>query len=398
MLRFSTSAQNMRSSAIRELMSMATNPDMISFAGGMPNNDLFPIPEMDEIYNSLSDDVKKAGFQYGPTPGYPPLLESLKEYLKNKGLPVEDNELLITTGSLQAIYLVSKIMLDPGDTVITEYPAFIGAIAAFKSFRANLSTVPIDDDGPDLQALAGLLDSESPGAKMLYLTPYFHNPAGIIYSEQRKKDLLALMQGRDLVMIEDDPYGELYFNEADKPLTTPMKVTAPTSLPICYTSSFSKYIGPGLRLGWLLAPHEIIEKCNLAKQAVDACSPTLTQVLAHEFLARGKMNDYLARMRPIYKHRAQLMLDALDVHMPSGVTWTHPRGGFYIWVTLPEYLDSLDVLKESIDNGAVFVVGKTFDPLGQRNNCFRISFCTTPEEKIARGVEIVARAVKSRLK
>ncbi len=394
-MRFSTSASSMRSSAIRELMSLASKPDIISFSGGMPNNDLLPVQEIDEIYNSLSPAVKKQALQYGPTGGYPPFLESLKAFLKEKGLPVEDNGLIVTTGSMQAISILSKIFIDPGDRVITEYPAFIGAISAFKSFQADFETISLDDDGANIQELENILNSSKPLPKFVYITPYFHNPAGILYSKQRRQELMQTLKGHDIIVIEDDAYGELYFDEKDKELTVPIKATGPETVPICYTSSFSKYIGPGLRIGWLLAPNEIIEKCDLAKQSLDACTSTLSQVLAHEFLVQNRLPDYLERLRRAYKKRSELMLDALDAVMPEGVTWTHPKGGFYIWVTLPEQLNAMEILKKTIDKGAVFVVGNTFDPLGERNNCMRISFCNTPEDKIAHGVELVAESIKS---
>jgi len=198
MLRFSASAASMRSSAIRELMSLATRPDMISFAGGMPGNNLFPVAEMDEIYNKLSLEVKRIGFQYGPTTGYPPLLEALQDYLRQKGMPVDSNNLIITTGSLQAINIVAKVFIDPNDRVILENPAFIGAISAFKSYQAALDPVPIDDDGIILAELQTALQKKKPKAKLLYITPYFHNPAGILYSEQRKTDLLELLKKEDI--------------------------------------------------------------------------------------------------------------------------------------------------------------------------------------------------------
>ncbi len=394
MLRFSASAVSMRSSAIRELMSLATRPDMISFAGGMPGNELFPVAEMDEIFNKLSVDVKRTGFQYGPTTGYPPLLEALQDYLRQKGMPVDSNHLIITTGSLQAINMIAKVFIDPNDRVILENPAFIGAISAFKSYQAALDPVKIDDEGIVLEDLRSALRDKKPKAKLLYITPYFHNPAGIIYSQKRKTDLLELLKKEDIVLLEDDAYGELYFDAADKELTRPLKTMNSGSLPICYTCSFSKYIGPGLRLGWLLAPPEIAEKCELAKQSLDACSSTFTQVLAHEFLVQGKMQTYLEKMRVIYARRANTMLNALKENMPAGISWTQPRGGFYIWVTLPENMDATEILKIAIANGAVFVIGSTFDPLGVKNNCLRLSFSHTPEVKIEAGIKIVAEALK----
>jgi 2-aminoadipate transaminase len=393
MVRFANSVESMRRSEIRDLMKSASSPGLITFAGGMPNNDLFPIAEIDEIYRGLSLKTKQEGFQYCPTPGYPPLIQSVKQYLREKGFPVDTNELIITTGSLQAIYLLAKVLLNPGDRVVCEYPSFIGAIAAFNSFQARMDTISLDDDGPVMEELEAAF-RRTPAPKLLYLTPYFHNPAGIIYSQARKKAVIEFLKDQDVVYLEDNPYGEIYFTEQALELTRPIKVITADAEKICYTGSFSKILGPGMRLGYLLAPPEILAKCELAKQSVDACSATFTQVLAHEFLVQNKLQAYLEFIRPIYARRLKSMLHTLEQSMPSGVSWTKPAGGFYVWVKLPEHLDATKVLKESVQNGAVFVIGQTFDPEARRNNCFRLAFSHVPEDKIEPGIEIIARAVK----
>lgn len=394
MVPFSSSAQNMRSSEIRRLMKLAADPTLISFAGGSPSPTLFPIDVVDELYGGLSLQQKQAAMQYGPTEGYPPLLSELKKYLQSKGMNLDGQELLITTGAQQAVNLVAKVFLDPGDVVVTEYPSFIGALAAFKSYQAVTTGVEMDEEGIIIPELLKTLDQHGSKAKILYLSPYFHNPAGIIYSEKRKAELMEALDGRDICLLEDDPYGELYFNEEDRPLTVPMQTFGKHPVPICYMGSFAKIFGPGLRLGWLLAPAQIADKCQLAKQSMDACSSTFTQVLAAEYLSKNKLPGYLDKLRTAYKRRAAIMLDALEEHMPEGVTWTTPKGGFYVWVTLPETMDSSDVFDESIKNGAAFVVGKAFDPEGKKNNSLRLAFSNTPEERIAEGVKIVADAVK----
>ncbi len=395
MYHFSNSAQNMRSSEIRRLMKLAADPSIISFGGGMPNNELFPYDVVEELYRNLSIKEKQVAFQYGPTSGYPPLLASIKEYLRSRGLPVDTNELLITTGAQQAINICTKVFIDPEDTIITEYPCFIGAVAAFKSFGAHMAGIPLDDDGISMDELKNVLENTSPSPRMIYLSPYFHNPAGIIYSRERKEELIELLRQYDIVLLEDDPYCELYFDERDKPLTKPMKITADEVIPICYVGSFSKVMGPGMRLGYILAKKEIIEKCELVKQSIDACSATYTQVLANAFLHEKKLFPYLEMLRPTYKRRAEIMLQAINNYMPDVVSWTKPKGGFYIWLVLPENMDSTDVFNKSIEKGAAFVVGSAFDPEGKRNNCFRLAFSHTPEERIAEGIEIVSNAVKS---
>jgi DNA-binding transcriptional MocR family regulator len=375
-------------------MQLAADPSIISFAGGMPANTLFPIDTVDEIWKGLSSGEKQVAMQYGPTTGFPPLVEALKDYLRAKGLPLDNQSLIITTGAQQAINLLSKVLLDPGDVVVTENPSFIGALAAFLSYLARIESAPLDNDGIVIPELENVLNAHASKIKMVYLNPCFHNPAGIIYSEERKKALLDVLDGRDLCLLEDDPYSELYFSENDRNLTVPLKAMGNGKLPVCYTGSFAKIFGPGLRLGWLLGPADIIEKCELAKQSMDACSSTFTQVIANEYLRKGKLPGYLQSVRAVFARRAATMLAALETCMPGGVTWTHPKGGFYIWVTMPESLDATKVFNAAIKKRAAFVIGSAFDPAGTKNNCFRLAFSHTAENAIADGIKIIADAIR----
>jgi 2-aminoadipate transaminase len=393
MLDFSASARSMRSSEIRRLMKLAADPSVISFAGGMPGNALLPVDIIDELYGGLSTQERQAALQYGPTSGYPPLLESLTAYLASRGIPLSGQELLITSGGQQAINLVSKVLIDPGDLVVTENPSFIGALAAFMSYQAHLVGIPLDEEGISIPGLQKVIEERCAQIKMLYLNPIFQNPSGIMYSEARKKALLEKLSRQSFYIIEDDPYGELYFDDRDRPRITPLKAMAAPDFPICYIGSFAKIFGPGFRLGWLLGPREIVEKCELAKQSIDACSSTLSQVLAHAYLSKGKLPGFLRAIRPVYRRKAGIMLETLAASMPKGVTWTEPRGGFYIWVTLPESMNATEVFDEAIKKRAAFVIGSAFDPMGVKNNCFRLSFAHTPEEKIADGIRIIAEAV-----
>ena len=398
MIKFSSSTNSLRTSEIRDLMSLAVRPDIISFAGGMPGNELFPVEEIDDIYNHLPLDVKQTAFQYGPTPGHPPLLESLKEYLGKKGLPVETNKIMITTGSLQAINILGKVFIDPGDVVVTENPCFIGGISAFKSYQANLKGIDLDEDGINLELLSEFLDqTEADPPKFIYLTPNFNNPAGTLYTEQKKKELVPILQQHDLLLLEDDAYGELYFDDEAKKRVIPFKALYERELTICYTGTFSKILGPGFRLGWMLVPPEIYQKAELCKQSIDACSPNFTQVLADEFLRSGRLEKYVERMRIIYKRRKDTMAEAIRKYFPAEITWSEPRGGFYIWLKLPSVLDIMAVLKSSIEQGAVFVVGKTFDPEGRDNSHFRLSYSHTPEDKIEKGIHILGDCMKQAL-
>ncbi len=375
-------------------MSLASRPDIISFAGGMPGNELFPVDAAEELFRGLDEKSKRAAFQYGPTPGLPSLLESLGGFLERKGLPVKTNRLMITTGSQQALSLLAKAFIDPGDRVLTEYPCFIGAIAAFRSCGAGIVSIPVDEEGLDVTMLRKEAERPDP-AKFLYITPYFHNPGGMLYTSERKHLLVEALRGRDIPLIEDDAYGDLWFHEEDRERLKPIKAIDPEGIDVCYTGSFSKILGPGLRLGWLLAPEPIHEKCELIKQSADACSPSFTQVIADAFIRSGRIDAYIASVREEYKRRAASMAEALRTHLPEYVRWSEPKGGFYIWLTLPEGTDATAILKHSIAGGAVFVTGNTFDPEGSRNNTMRLSYCNNTPGEIERGIPVIAGAIRA---
>jgi len=389
---FSHTVKHIKSSEIRDLMKLATRPDIISFAGGMPNNNLFPVKEVDEIILKMSSYLKKTAFQYGPTSGFPPLLDILKDYLKTKGLPVDTHKLMITTGSLQAINILGMEFIDPGDLVLTETPSFIGGIAVFKAFQAKIKGIPLQNDGLDLDKLVEILDKQQP--KILYVIPNFHNPAGIIYSKEKRLQLLDILTDRNILLLEDDAYNELYFSAQAKELTKPIMSMNNKGVEMVYTGSFSKILGPGFRLGWLLAPPEIYEKAEIIKQGIDACSPNFTQVIAYEFMRKGYLAPYLQKIRKVYAERKNLMQKALLKYMPEDVKWLEPQGGFYFWLKLPEQIDAADVVKESVKNGAVFVTGRTFDPESKNKNFMRLAFSNMDLNQIDKGVKIIAEAVK----
>jgi DNA-binding transcriptional MocR family regulator len=391
MYSFSDAVEGLRSSAIRDLMNLATNPDMISFAGGMPDNELFPLKDVKEIVDGLSIKEQQAALQYAPTTGYPPLLHELKKWLKGKGLPVENNRLIITTGSLQGINIFAKLFVNPHDVVLTENPSFIGALSVFNSYLADVHGISMDGEGIDIEELKSAL---ALNPKLLYVMPTFHNPAGISYSLERRQQLLEVMNQTSIPILEDDAYGDLYFNNDDVSLHMPLKILSEKEQQICYSGSFSKIFGPGIRLGWMLLSDDFFRKAELCKQALDACSPTFTQVLAHRFLASGKLDQYVTWVRAIYKQRCDYMIDAIVRHFPQEATFVRPQGGFYLWVKLPKGIKETELLAAAIADGAVFVVGSTFDPLGADNGYIRLSFSNTPEEKIERGIRIIGDRMK----
>ena len=394
MTRFAHSVSALRSSEIRDLMSLATSPNIISFSGGMPGNELFPLDMIDNVYQSLTEKEKQIAMQYGPTNGLPILLESLSGYLEKKGLPIKKNRLMITTGSLQAINILAKAFVDPGDNILVETPSFIGALSAFRSYEANLISVPLKGNGIDIEQLKLKLETTHPKPKFLYFAPNFHNPAGIIYSEEVKLQMIELLTDKDIPLIEDDVYSDLYFYEDDVPKMKNIKTIDPEGIDVCFTGSFSKILGPGLRLGWMLVPEHIYQKCELIKQSIDACSPSFSQVIADKFIRSGYIYEYTDNVRLEYKKRGLAMIEALEKHLPNYVSFEKPRGGFYIWLHLPQGTDSTLILKKAIEKGVVFVTGKTFDPDGVKNDYMRVSFCNTDVDVINKGIPIVAEAIR----
>lgn len=391
---FSNAVNSMHSEDIKLLMKQSSGKSMISFAGGMPNNDLFPVKQIDEIYNSLPEDIKKLCFQYGPTSGYPPLIKSLQSYLQKKGLPVKENKILITTGSLQAISIITQEFVNEGDIILTENPCFVGALSVFETFGAEIHSIPIDKDGIDINSLKNKIASLDRKPKFLYVTPNYHNPAGIIYTPERKKELLEVLSGTGIILLEDDAYSDLYFNEEEKYLAKAMKSYGVSDVEIIYTGSFSKILGPGFRLGYMLSSYEIFDKAETIKQALDACTSNFMQILGNEFLAQHKLDPYLKFLRGEYLERKNLLQRNLKKYMPKEVTWNEPKGGFYIWLKLPAHIRSTDIFKESVAKGVVFVTGRTFDPASVKDDRLRLSFSNMPKESIEKGVVILADAIK----
>jgi len=393
MYAFSNAVNSMHSEDIKLLMQQSSGKSMISFAGGMPNINLFPVKQMDDIYNSLSEDLKKLCFQYGPTSGFPPLVKSLEKILSKKGLPTDRDKILITTGSLQAISIITQVFVNEGDVILTENPSFVGALSVFETYGADIHGIPIDKNGIDIEALRDKLKSLEKKPKFLYVTPNYHNPAGIIYSPKRKKELLEVLSGTGIILLEDDAYSDLYFKEEEKYLTKSMKCNNDYDVEIIYTGSFSKILGPGFRLGYMLASPEIFEKAETIKQALDACTSNFMQILANEFLVQNKLQPYLKFLRKEYEGRKNLLHESLKKHLPKEITWNEPKGGFYIWLKLPNDINSTEIFKESIKKGVVFVTGRTFDPSSKKDDRIRLSFANVPKKEMDKGIKILADSI-----
>ena len=366
--KFSDCVQSFRSSAIRDLMSLATRSDIISFAGGMPGNELFPVEDMVEMSAKFSRKQWEEAMQYGPTPGNPGLVKELTEFLRRRNFPVDRNKLIITTGSLQGLNIIAKLFINPGDTVITENPVFIGGISSFLSYQANIESCDLDADGINIEQLKEKINRNSK-PKLLYLTPNFHNPAGLVYSRRRREELIEVMRGTEIPIIEDDAYGELYYDKEGYERSRPMKtwVDAEMDSQILYTGSFSKIFGPGLRVAWALVPEIVYEKMQICKQSIDACTPTISQVFAENFIKTGKMEPYIEQIRKIYNTRRNYTLQAIKKYLPQEATYVTPIGGFYFWIKMPHGVDEEQLFRKVVERGAVFVLGSVFHPHAHKN-------------------------------
>jgi 2-aminoadipate transaminase len=393
---YSESCRRLKSSKIRELFKMASMPGIISMAGGMPDSENLPFEAVKRIINDWEYEKARIALQYGTTKGYTPLLEKIKLWVeKKKGISFDNQDIIITTGSQQALSLLSKVFLNPEDIVLVEIPSFIGAIAAFYSFMGKLVGIEIDKNGMIIDDLIKKIEGcnkENKVIKCIYTIPNFNNPSGITLSQGRRKRLLELSNSYNIPIIEDDPYGDLYFYGDEKDYR-PIK-SIDTGGNVVYLGSFSKVLSPGMRVGWVVAEKELVAKIELQKQSFDACTSTLSQLIAHDYMSIGYIDDYTERMRALYKEKRDAMLTALEQYMPEQVTWTHPKGGLFVWLTLPRNLDSEDVFRESVRQKVAFVTGNAFLPENYSNNFIRLTFGNLPVSEIHKGVAILAGVIK----
>jgi 2-aminoadipate transaminase len=394
----SASGNRLKSSKIRELMKLAGTPGIISMAGGMPDAEHFPYAEVQRIINSWDSRKKAFAFQYGPTGGYPPLVEQIKAYVAGGGVDLEGQAILPTTGAQQAIQLVTRVLTDPGDTVLVELPSFIGALAAFAGYGVTAAGVEMDGHGLVPSALEKKyreLAALGKTPKFLYTNPTFQNPSGITMSQARRDEIYALAGSLDLPVIEDDPYFELYF-EGDPEDYRNLK-SRDTEDRVILLNTFSKILSPGIRLGWMVGPEKVVARCEVAKQSEDACSSSFSQVVAADYMEAGLVEAYTTRMRGIYAAKCRLMLDMLELEMPEGVSWSRPAGGFFIWVSMPESMDSEALLVECLKHKVAFVTGAPFHADGKGANKLRLAFSNSSAEEITEGIRRLASVLTGML-
>jgi 2-aminoadipate transaminase len=382
----------MKSSVIRELLKLTMQPDVISFAGGMPAPELFPVREVEEACHHILTHEGQVALQYSPTEGYPPLKEWLAETMSKYGIWVEPENILMVSGSQQGLDLIGKLFIDPHACIITSAPTYLGAIQAWNAYEARYCTVPLDDEGMRVEELEDRLCSgERPC--FVYVLPNFHNPAGTTLPLERRERLAEIAREYDLVIIEDDPYGELRFEGED---ITPLFRLAPERT--IYLSTFSKTLAPGIRLAWIVAPKPIIARLVQAKQGADLHTGTFVQMVANDICQRGILRQHVKRLRKVYGQRRDVMLEALEEHWPEGCSWTHPQGGLFLWARVPERINTGDFMQKALATRVAYVPGVAFYPDERGGeNAMRLNFSNAGEELINEGIYRLGIALKEEL-
>jgi 2-aminoadipate transaminase len=374
----------MKTSAIREILKVAERPDILSFAGGLPAPELFPVQAIAEAHAEVFRNEGPAAMQYSTTEGYGPLREWIRGHMAERGLHVSMEQVLITAGSQQGIDLVAKVMLDPGDVVVVENPSYLAALQNFDGYQARIEVVGSDDEGMRVEELEELASRCRP--KLIYIVPNFHNPKGTTLSLARRHALVRFAQRHRVLILEDNPYGELRFR--GEPL--PSLASLDDMGVVVQLGTFSKTLAPGLRIGWSVGSRELTRALTIVKQSTDLHTATLAQRATARLLEKFDYNANLARLRAVYGERCQAMLDALAEHMPEGTRWTHPDGGMFLWAELPRGLRGEDILPRAIEQRVAFVPGTPFFAANPRSECIRLNFSNRPPELIDEGMRRLA--------
>lgn len=396
-MQFADRLNNVETSAIRELFKLLGKPGIISFAGGFPDSAMFDVDGIRAASNAALAEEPGAALQYGATEGYQPLREQLAAFMATKGArDVAPDQLIVTTGSQQALDLLGKTMIGPGDKVIVEGPTFLATIQCFRLYGAEVISAPIDGDGVQVDALEQLIAEHRP--KLVYLIPTFGNPSGATLSLARRKKVLELAVKYQTLVVEDDPYGDLYFGEAPPPSLLALSAQVPGSRALlAHCGSLSKVLSPGLRIGWLIAPAELLAEAVMCKQFSDAHTSTFAQATAAQYLKAGRMPATLANVRKVYAERAQALCDALRKELGDAVEFVQPKGGLFVWLRLTgaggKAVDANVLAKAAIEKGVAFVPGTPFFAQNPDHATLRLSFATADVDKIREGVARLAQAV-----
>jgi 2-aminoadipate transaminase len=393
---FAQRTQVMKSSAMRDLMAVTEQPQVISLAGGLPDTSTFPAEDFAALMARVGAEASAQALQYGPTEGLAAIKECIREVMAAEAMDVEPEDLLVTTGGQQVIDLVCRALIDPGDVVLAEGPTYPGAVPVFCSYQADVVQIEMDADGmriDRLQEALDRLDAEGRTPKFIYTIPSFQNPAGVTLALERRRALVRLARERELLVLEDNPYGLLRYEGEQLPTLFSLD----GGEYVIYLGTFSKILSPGLRLGWTAAPHPVLEKLNLGKQAADLCSPTLSQHFVVAYFANRDWRAYLRGLVELYRRRRDTMLDALAEHLPPEADWTRPRGGLFVWAQLPDYIDTTDLLARALRENVAFVPGRAAFLDGRGGSEMRLNFSGVHEDDIREGVRRIGKVVREQV-
>jgi 2-aminoadipate transaminase len=394
---YSDNAISLKISEIRELLKWTQNPEVISFAGGLPNPEAFPIEEVQQICTDVIKDHGSSALQYGTTEGFTKLRVAIAERMNQReGLNITENNVLITTGSQQGLYLVSMLFTNPHDKIITGAPTYLGGVCSFLSLQSSIETVPLDINGMRVDLLEETLkklDKAGHRVKFIYVIPTFQNPAGVSLSEERRKKVIELAAEYETMILADNPYSDLryegesiksikYFDDEDY---------------VIYLGTFSKVLAPGLRCAWMIGSEELIRKCVIAKQALDLCTSVLSQYIAYEYINRGFIDPHIEKIKKIYKEKRDIMLATMDEYFPTEIEWTRPEGGLFTWVTCPSSIDTRQLFEDAIAKKVAFVYGTPFYPIGGGENTMRLNFSHATNDDIKEGIIRLAEVIKNAL-
>lgn len=397
--RYAQRINHMKGSIIRELLKLTEDPEIISFAGGMPAPEAFPTQEFGEACNRVLAEKGAQALQYGMTEGYTPLRELLARHTARFGIEVTTDNLLVTSGSQQALDLLGKLFINPGDRILIEAPTYLGAMQAWNAYGAEYISVQSDADGMNTDEIEAALRT---GPKFIYVLPNFQNPTGVTMSYQRRIRLIELADHYGVPIIEDDPYGQLRYEGEHIPgievLDSQLNHNSTIYTGnVIYLSTFSKLLAPGIRLGWVIAPPEVISKMVTAKQGTDLHTSTFTQMVAYEVSRGGFLDRHIQTINAIYRQRRDVMLASLAETMPEGVSWFRPQGGLFLWVTLPGGMSSLELFQTAIAEKVAFVPGAPFYPYSGGENTMRLNFSNANPEHIKEGIARLATAIKRKM-
>ena len=394
MLKFADRMDGMKASDIREILKLTAQPDVISFAGGLPAPELFPVEDIRTAFNAVMEEQGQTALQYGETEGWYHLREQIAERIgKKNGIKAKAEDILVTAGSQQGLDFCGKLFLNPGDVVLMESPSYLGAINAFNAYQPNFVEVPTDEDGLIMEDLERIL-ATTENVKLIYVIPDFQNPSGRTWPMERRKQFMEIINKYEIPVIEDNPYGELRFKGDFLPALKSMD----TKGLVMYFSTFSKILTPGFRLAWICAAPNIMEKLSLITQAAVLQTSTLNMMVVSKYLDMFDVDKHIEAIRPVYKHRCELMINTMRETFPEEVKFTDPDGGLFTWVEMPEYVNTRDLALKALEKKVAFVPGSGFFPNGGNEHCLRLNYSNSTDEKLVDGVRRLAEVIKESLK